>query len=200
MPQEFELPSPQFIIQTLDPENTELIEKALQIYDKSLGRDYIERHALFAYALNRSRCVALAGFIEQVARGFVIGHIMSGPEKFQYLEDMLLHQIHIPLNDYTIGLIKSISVEQGFRHRGLGTELTQETMNRFVSMGCNALFAVSWISNKPDSSQHMFESLNFRRVLQIDDYWTADSIEREYQCPNCEKECHCSAVFYFREI
>lgn len=66
-------------------------------------------------------------------------------------------------------------------------------------MSCDLLLAVSWVSNKPDSSEGMFEKLGFEKLFTVPDYWTQDSIKEGYLCPNCGNPCRCTANFYLRK-
>lgn len=117
----------------------------------------------------------------------------------KYAHDFQEHNLQVSLSGFKIGLIKSVAVKPEYRHQGIGTDLTIESMVRLKKMSCDFFLAVSWVSNRPDSSQKMFEKLGFKNILSIPDYWTEESIKEGYLCPNCRNPCHCTANFYLRK-
>ncbi len=176
-----------------------LLKQASTIYDISLGQGYISPEDLMRYVSNPDSFILLGAVINQTLIGVMLAYPLDQETSRKYTYTFQEHNLPIPLSDFKIGLIKSVSVRPEYRHRGIGTQLTIESMVRLKSMPCDFFLAVSWVSNKPDSSQKMFEKLGFKNILSINDYWTQESIKEGYLCPNCGNPCHCTAIFYFRK-
>lgn len=176
-----------------------LLQQASEIYDVSLGQKYIPLEDLLRYAANPEQFILIGSVFDQALLGVMLAYPLDEDTAEEYSHTLREHNIPIQLQDYNVGLIKSVAVRPGYRHRGIGTKLTLKSMARLKEMSCDFFLAVSWVSNRPDSSQKMFENLGFRNILSVPDYWTQDSIEKAYQCPNCGNPCHCNAIFYLRK-
>lgn len=176
-----------------------LLKQASEIYDISLGQKYIPPDDLLRYSSNPSQFILLGAGIDEKLLGVMLAYPLDKETVNEY--SRLFQEYNLPLSFSTlkIGLIKSVAVRPEYRHRGIGTKLTIQSMIRLKKMSCDFFLAVSWISNRPDSSQGMFEKLGFENMLNIPNYWTQDSIEKGYSCPNCGNPCHCTASFYLRK-
>lgn len=188
---------PSYSIRSLLLSDTDLIEQASAIYDESLGQKYIPVQDLVRYISKPEQYVVLGSISQDKLLGALIGSVLGDDESSGYDSVLQIHESGIRLADHRVGLVKSVAVEKRFRHCGIGTHLTEEAMRQLKKLGCGAFFAVSWVSNKPDSSQGMFEKLNYRKLIRLKNYWTQDSIEQGYDCPNCGSPCFCSAIYYF---
>lgn len=176
-----------------------LLQQASEIYDISLGQNYIPREELLRYASNPTQFILIGATVNQILLGVMLAYPLDKETISKYERDFEAYNLQAPFSDFKIGLIKSVAVRPEYRHRGIGTELTVESMVRLKNMSCDFFLAVSWVSNRPDSSQGMFEKLGFENILSIPDYWTQESIKEGYLCPNCGNPCHCTANFYFRK-
>lgn len=180
--------------------DTHVIQKALAIYDQSLGQDYITPDDFIKYIKNKEKYIVIGATLQNNLVGVMVAYTMGIEETQEYNDILRKHKGPLTLESYKVGVIKSVAVEKQHRHRGIGTQLTRESIRSLQMKECNALFAISWVSNKPYSSQPMFESLGFRNILTIPNYWTEDSIKEGYLCPNCGNPCRCAAIFYFKLI
>lgn len=196
LPEFGQLQAPYIINITL--KDTHAIQKALVIYDQSLGQDYIAPDDFIKYIKNKEKYIVIGATLQNNLVGVMVAYTMNPEETQEYTDVLRKHKVPFTLESYKVGLIKSVAVEKQYRHRGIGTQLTQESIRSLQMKGCDALFAISWVSNKPDSSQPMFESLGFRNILMVPNYWTEDSIKEGYLCPNCGNPCRCTAIFYFK--
>ncbi|MDO8460937.1 MAG: N-acetyltransferase [bacterium] len=173
-----------------------LLKQASEIYDISLGQKYIPFQDLLRYAANPDLFVLLGTTIDQTLLGIMLAYPLENETVNEYTHVFKEYNLPILFSDFKVGLIKSVAVRPAYRHQGIGTKLTIESMIRLKEMSCDSFLAVSWVSNRPDSSQKMFEKLGFKNILSIPDYWTEDSIKEGYLCPNCGNPCHCTAIFY----
>lgn len=131
--------------------------------------------------------------------GVAFSSLAQGQDLKKYNEELNRKEKILNLQDYRVGLIKSIAVKPEFRHRGIGTNLTIKSIIKLQGFGCDLLFAISWDSQRQDSSKKMFEKLGFQNVLEINNYWTEDSMREGYLCPNCGNPCFCRAIFYLKK-
>ena len=173
-----------------------LLQQASEIYDISLGQSYISPEDLLKYAAKPDSHILLGSEVNQTLLGVMLAYPLDSKTTQEYAHTFQQHNIPITLTEYNVGLIKSVAVRPEYRHQGIGTKLTIESMIRLKEMSCDLFLAVSWVSNRPDSSQEMFDKLGFKNILSVPDYWTKDSIKEGYLCPNCGNPCHCSANFY----
>lgn len=180
------------------PSDTGLLVQANEIYDISLGKGYIPPEDLLRYSQDRDHYI----LIGSVINGKLLGIMLAYPADHEYIKDyndeLEKFDTSLQLQPYSTGIIKSLAVKPEYRHEGIGTKLTVESMKRLQEMSCSLLFAPAWDSGKPDSSPKMFDKLGFNNVLEIPNYWTKDSIEKGYQCPNCGNPCHCKAIYYYK--
>lgn len=182
----------------INPQDTRYIQSALDIYNQALGQNYVDPESIINYIKDKEKYIVLGSIKESQLVGVMLAYTLETAESTDYENGLNNYGVVLPLSRFKVGLIKSVAVEEKFRRQGIGTNLTLETIDRFKLKKCDALFAVSWVSNRPDSSQKMFESLGFQNVLRIPNYWTKDSIEDGYMCPVCGNPCKCVAIFYFR--
>lgn len=186
-------------INDIKASDNQLLKQASEIYDISLGQNYIPSEDLSKYASDPKRFILIGAIINQTLLGVMLAYPLDKKTAEEYTHALQQHNIPTTLPENAVGLIKSLAVRPEYRHRGIGTKLTIESIVRLKEMSCDFFLAVSWVSNKPDSSQKMFEKLGFKNILSVPDYWTQDSIKEGYQCPNCGNPCHCTANFYFRK-
>lgn len=189
----------EYSIKPLDFSNEETLQKAIAIYDEGLGQDYIEPEKLIHYAEDPN-CVSLGSFLNDELVGVLIGHIITPEEITQANEYLQKYDLPLFSQDDKVALIKSIAVQKEHRRHGLATHMTTQAIEDFINMGCNKAFALSWVSNRPDSSPRMFGKLGFENLVEIKDYWTQDSIQKGYACPVCGHPCHCSAIYYLKTL
>ena len=176
----------------------DLLSQAAEIYDISLGQKYIAPDDLLYYASHPDQFILLGELQQQKLLGVMLAYPLSQAVADEYDHTFEEHNIPLSLSVQSVGLIKSIAVRPEHRHNGIGTRLTRESMTRLRNMSCDHFLAVSWLSNKPDSSPKMFEKLGFDNILTVEHYWTEDSIKEKYLCPADGNPCNCSAIFYFR--
>lgn len=187
-----------YFIHLLSDNNEELVRQATTIFDESLGKEYIGAETI-KQNIRLNSHIALGAFEGEDLRGVLLGHIGETQELKEYERNLAKFGIVIPLTKHKVGVVKSLAVASGYRRHGMGTTLTEEALRAFSSVYCTISLAVSWISNRPDNSQRLFESLNFRKLITIPEYWKEDSIQKGYSCPVCkEPPCLCAARFYLR--
>ncbi|HZQ29462.1 MAG TPA: GNAT family N-acetyltransferase [Patescibacteria group bacterium] len=191
---EFERPQNFTII---DQWNDDLIQKATEIYEQGLGQEYISAEDLKRY-IAKSECIVIGAMVDSSLAGVMIAYPMMSEESEKYDRELYENKVPQIFQGRNVGLVKSVSVENKFRRRGIGTQLILESMQRLNEKGCDLFFAVSWYSGLKDSSPSIFESLEFIKAVKISDYWTEDSLKEGYMCPVDGNPCHCSAIFFFK--
>lgn len=182
----------------IQPQDSIMLSQASDIYDVSLGQKYIPPEDLLKYANNPSEYILIGSTIEDKLLGVMLAFPLDEKTARECNEAFKKHNIPFELPRLSVGVIKSVSVHPEYRHRGIGTRLTLEAMERLRKMSCGLFLAIAWDSGKVESSPKMFEKLGYKSLLDIPEYWYEDSIKEGYQCPNCGNPCHCKAIFYFK--
>ncbi|OGH06124.1 MAG: hypothetical protein A2W22_04430 [Candidatus Levybacteria bacterium RBG_16_35_11] len=189
-----------YFIKQIKGVDLSLIKQAVSIYDISLGQKYIPENNLIEYVNSQEKYVTLGAADQNRLFGVGVSFVASDIERSNYNKELNQFEKILDLNDYKVGIIKSIAVLPDFRHRGIGTSITMKSEQKLIQLGSNLLFAISWDSERPDSSKRMFEKLGYENVSTIKDYWTKDSTLKGYECPRCEKICHCQAIFFLKHV
>lgn len=96
------------------------------------------------------------------------------------------------------GFLKSVAVNESYRNRGIGMLLATACVEWFESNGIKTVDSLAWVRGGKCQSEHMLERCGFKRNMIVENFWLADSMERNYYCPECGQPCVCPAVLFTR--
>lgn len=105
-----------------------LLEQASEIYDISLGEGYIPLEDLNHYAVDPKRFILIGASIDQTLLGVMLAHPLDEETISKYAHTFQEHNLPVPFSDFKVGLIKSVAVRPEYRHTGIGTKLTIESI------------------------------------------------------------------------
>ena len=65
----------------------------------------------------------------------------------------------------------------------------------------NSISGFAWKNKKGVNMERIFEKNGFSKIKTIEKYWSEESIENNYCCPECgNPPCNCSSIIYFKKI
>ena len=146
-------------IRNITASDSTFLKQASEIYDISLGQNYIPREELLRYASDPTQFILIGATVDQILLGVMLAYPLDQKTAAEHNDMFQRYNIPLNLQGHTVGLIKSVAVKPEYRHAKIGTKLTEEAMTRLKELSCDFFLAVSWASNRPDSSQKMFEKV-----------------------------------------
>jgi ribosomal protein S18 acetylase RimI-like enzyme len=171
--------------------------RILQISDCELGKDYISD-------ANLSKIVDDESYLSRVAviNGKVVGFAIAKTVGFADLETLLkVERTKIPrflsVND-KIGYISVVAVGRSGQGVGIGFKLVKDLVDTLEEDGITSFCCTAWKNSDRINVGNILKSLDFEEGITIENYWTEDSIQNKYDCPECGNPCKCSAVMFFR--
>jgi GNAT superfamily N-acetyltransferase len=97
-------------------------------------------------------------------------------------------------------VIRSIAVVPRWRDRGVGSRLVREALTWCGARGTTAALSFGWKSSRGCHIDGVMTTTGFDRILEVPNFWTADSQAKDYFCPECGSVCECAAVVFKRVI
>ena len=99
-----------------------------------------------------------------------------------------------------IALRKHLAVKPGLEDRGIGRELVVKGM-KILEKHARSIVSVVWEESAGKSVGKILRSCGSVPIHTLENYWSKDSLKKQYLCPNCkEPPCSCSATIYAKII
>jgi N-acetylglutamate synthase-like GNAT family acetyltransferase len=95
--------------------------------------------------------------------------------------------------------VKSIAVYPAFQGQGIGSIIFSEVPNIAKEVGVQNCYCVAWKRKDKVAMHNIHINAGFTVLHEIENYWKKDSIEKDYDCPECGNPCSCSAVIYHKQ-
>ena len=92
--------------------------------------------------------------------------------------------------------VKTIAVHPSFQGHGIGTIIFNEVQQIAQANGVHNCYCIAWKRNGKVAMHNIHINAGFDVIREIENYWKLDSLEKEYDCPECGNPCECSAVIY----
>ncbi|TFH64474.1 MAG: GNAT family N-acetyltransferase [Candidatus Zixiibacteriota bacterium] len=179
-------------IRQMTSNDHQLFPAALELLNRTQGRDLFDRQ----YMTERTsdpRSFAVGAFAGTELVGVGVAQLISEFEYYQPFDP----NISSELKGKTVGSFATLCVHERFRGRGLGKQLSQKRLEWLKERKCEVILGVSWMSGLPQTSDRGFETLGFKTVKAVSNFYRDSSLERQCSCPGCQKSpCVCSAIFY----
>jgi GNAT superfamily N-acetyltransferase len=99
-----------------------------------------------------------------------------------------------PVRPAEMAYFKSVAVVPNMQGQGLGTALLQASIAALVEQGATAGLAHIWRDSPGNTAERYFSKAGGQRVKIHPDRWLHLSTTAGYVCPQCGKQCHCSAT------
>ena len=179
------------------------IPQILDISDEQLGKDYLSNELLENIIDNDTNVICKLAFsqIGNKVIGFCLAFVVE-PQDIASIIKVPERQISRALRDSEkIGVIKTIAVDNKYKGYGVGRKLAEDCYNELLRKKVQSLCSVAWKGKEKVNINGILTNLGFERYIEIPDYWSEDSLQKGYSCPNCgQPPCHCSAVIYTRSV
>ena len=99
-----------------------------------------------------------------------------------------------------IALRKHLAVLPGMEGKGIGKELVVNGM-KILEKHARSIISIVWEESAGKSVGKILRSCGSMPIHTLENYWSMESIEKQYLCPNCKKPpCRCSATIYAKII
>ncbi len=179
------------------------VTSIVSIADKQIGQDYISSELIGKCMADPENFIGKLAFDKEIRK--VVGFSISYRVDQSQLHELIkVDHKHIPrMLTYarSLGVIKSIAVDDESKGQGIGTLLIEETMHTFKKRGIHTAFTVAWKSRLGTNLHGVLSQLNFEQLIELPNYWKEDSIKENFTCPVCgNPPCLCSAVIYGMNI
>lgn len=97
------------------------------------------------------------------------------------------------------GVLKTIAVKEGYKRSGIGQLFVENLMASCQNKNIEIIYCVAWKSASATNISGLLSKFNFKILEEIPNYWTKESLEKKYSCPECgDNGCYCSAVVYYK--
>lgn len=167
----------------------------ISIANKRFGDDYLSLNELHAY-LNNNNKIGIVAFVNNEIVGFALAQICNFDELMKlvlYDQDWFKEEF---LDNQTIGILKTIAVDNNFSNQGIGTALTKYRME-ILNKKCNIILAISWEHEQDVFNSKLLEKFGLSLKRKIENYWREDSLQKGYNCEICgAPPCRCTALTY----
>lgn len=188
------------IIKDLDEED---IPGALRISKKELGIDYLSESDFIDYMNKKDGNFCKVALHESRVVGFFVCRIF-GPDKVdECLKLPDSKERDKIMSVKRIGLLDSASTDNDVKGLGIGTRLSEASLEMMYENGVDAICAMAWKSiHGTTNVKKILERIGLEETMSIQGYWNnmVDSPEGHH-CPDCkEPPCKCYGVFYVKYL
>jgi GNAT superfamily N-acetyltransferase len=168
----------------------------------ALGNRYIDVSQLQRMGQNQAE-VCFVAYSENRLVGAAIARCVGQEELadvFPQGQAVVLEDL--PLGHYhrRVGFVSAIAVAPDCRGRGLATQLTRTAMKWLREKGATAALSFGWKSSRGCHISGVLNSCGFEAHNEVPGFWTEDSANASYSCPECGKICKCTAVIFTRSL
>lgn len=175
------------------------------IYSSTLGAGYLSADE--ASANVRDRTGRAAWFVAESDGGVVAAANAlwlfrrelprSAPPGFEHVAAELLR---LAPRARRFGLLENVGVAPAYRHRGVAAALTEARLEWLRGKEVEFVYTFAWHTPDGIPAGPTLERAGFRALEELPDFYLEDGLRNGYACPWHGARCHCSAVFYVREL
>ena len=173
------------------------IPSITEIADIELGKNYFSSD-LWSLAQNEHTIFHVAEDSNNGIIGFCYSFIIS---KNKIAKKIKTNNSPSQIENTLSSVLKTIAVKEGFKRNGIGKLFTQKLINDLIERKIDSLYCVAWKSASATNIAELLHKFQFEILEEIPNYWTEESIEMKYACPECgDNGCYCSAVIYLKTL
>lgn len=173
------------------------------IYCATLGSGYTTAHAVREEIAGRTRNI----YVVAEAGGQVVGAAnamwVERPEVLDLgavgFHDVQREVLELGRDSLRFGLLENVGVLPEHRGRGIGLALLEARLEWLRGQQVGAAYSFAWRTPVGCPAGPLLERAGFQRIRELPDFYLEDGLANGYGCPYCGRECHCSAVLYFRK-
>ena len=171
------------------------VEQAIDVFNSQFGDNYISKKLLLSYLENdQAVCIICKDKEEILGVSIAVIDSLEKTSK-QLLKDQYWFLSELK-DSQKIVLRKHMAVKPGYKGKGIGSLLVQESVNRLKTIS-DKIITIVWKEGDGEIMNKLMTKNNFEAIKIIQDYWKEDSIQQQYICPECKGiPCGCSAIIY----
>lgn len=169
----------------------------IRIADNQLGKNYITENFLREIIDEDDSTFCLVAYNVKNSKivGFCISKLITYSELKEITQGRDVNELKF---EKTIGVIKTVAVDESAKNLGLGSMLVGESLNRMENEGVKCFASPAWKHAGIINISSILEKFGFERAMEIPKYWYESSIKEGFNCPQCGNPCHCSCVIYLK--
>ena len=177
-------------------------DRLIEICDLELGNGYLSLISLNEIFENKNNLVQTVVDAETEIIGLNISLIISEDELISDLNEYQLQY----LSPYfcaanKIGILKMICLIDKAKRKGIGTQFIRESLDYFATKDIKTIYAFAWKTLEGINMDTIFNRKGIHPFIEIENYWSDDSLLKNYSCPECGlPPCKCSVVVYNKKL
>jgi predicted N-acetyltransferase YhbS len=173
------------------------VQGVIALSDDELGKDYFSQDSLSDLMKKEGMVLSVALNSSGKVIGFILGFVARQSEIQTFLKKIKPVELRAGINAEKIGVLKTMAISNDYKGQGIGTALIKDCISKLEMKGVSLICALAWQCEKGINVGHILENEHFEIRHELKKYWAEDSIQRNYNCPECgEPPCNCSAVIY----
>jgi len=170
----------------------------LAIADAEFGKHYFDEISLKEQICSPSSVFRVAENVKNEIVGFSYAYLTTAEE---IKEKIGIASLPPEIEKSSkIALRKSMAVKSSYQRKGIGAVLLNDALMLFKKQQMEAVLSITWKSKKGINIAGLMQFYAFKQYKEIPNFWTADSIQKGYLCPECGNPCKCSAVIYTKVL
>lgn len=174
------------------------IPEIIDICNEELGNEYLIFQEFEKMITDEKYFLKVAISPNSEIIGFYICLIVSKLEITELFHNIPLSQFHSSFDSTdTFGVIKTIAIKNKYKEQGIGTSLMKDCLSNFRTKNISILSLIAWKSKHGINMEGIMKNNQFIKLKEIENYWSLESIEKKYNCPDCgSPPCTCMAVIF----
>jgi N-acetylglutamate synthase-like GNAT family acetyltransferase len=170
----------------------------IKIADAEFGKHYFDEISLKEQICSPSSVFRVAENVKNEIVGFSYAYLTTAEE---IKEKIGIASLPPEIEKSSkIALRKSMAVKSSYQRKGIGAVLLNDALMLFKEQQMEAVLSITWKSKKGINIAGLMQFYAFKQYKEIPNFWTADSIQKGYLCPECGNPCKCSAVIYTKVL
>jgi ribosomal protein S18 acetylase RimI-like enzyme len=169
------------------------VNAIIQIAELCFGKYYLTMNQLHKYM--QAKGVFIYYHKNEKILGFCIGIVHL---KNDTITDKSIHNsTHL----LPVGIIQNIAVHPVEQNNGIGTLLLETCIHKLTQIHhCKTLYYPAWKQSHSFLFTKKLKSKGFGIEKEIENYWTAESIENNFFCARCgAPPCSCSMALFSKK-
>lgn len=169
----------------------------VRIADSQLGRKYVTPYQLKEMCNETSsmRCLSILDKGTKKVIGFCIHKIFSYEDvlkmtRNQGITELMFHK--------QIAYLKTIAIDKKYAGFGIASCVVKYLVKYYEKLGIDTMISSAWKHAGITNIEHVLVGNHFVKKLEIPNYWYQDSIDENFECPQCGNPCHCSCVIFVK--
>lgn len=188
------------------------IVQCIKIADEQLGGGYFTEADISLALNNDENFFCAVATIAEDTVGFVFNKIISIDD---FAKELKITTAELPtfvrnIPTQKIAVIKTVAVAKKYQGYGVGFKLVENICDKLIQNE-SVLASIAWKKAEISTDDpllennsgkinigHILENHKFESLIEIPNFWTAESEAEGFICPHCKDICNCSAVIYYR--